>query len=158
RCEQDSNLRGGTPLDFKSNALTTRPSQHLYVPNVHSLKKSPFEKEFTKQLNANRASNHLNWLKLSAKRKLRCEQDSNLRGDTPLDFESNALTTRPSQRLTRIALDVLSVHHHVLFYHENSQKQSKYAIDAGFEPARGDPIGFQVQRLNHSTIAASPPD
>ena len=25
----------------------------------------------------------------------RCEQDSNLRGDTPLDFESNALTTRP---------------------------------------------------------------
>lgn len=25
---------------------------------------------------------------------------------------------------------------------------------AGFEPARGDPIGFQVQRLNHSAIAA----
>ena len=29
RCEQDSNLRGETPLDFKSNALTTRPSQLL---------------------------------------------------------------------------------------------------------------------------------
>ena len=27
RCEQGSNLRGKTPLDFKSNALTTRPSQ-----------------------------------------------------------------------------------------------------------------------------------
>lgn len=27
RCEQGSNLRGETPLDFKSNALTTRPSQ-----------------------------------------------------------------------------------------------------------------------------------
>ena len=26
RHEQDSNLRGETPLDFKSNALTTRPS------------------------------------------------------------------------------------------------------------------------------------
>ena len=25
---------------------------------------------------------------------------------------------------------------------------------AGVEPARGDPIGFQVQRLNHSAIAA----
>ena len=25
RSRQDSNLRGGTPLDFKSNALTTRP-------------------------------------------------------------------------------------------------------------------------------------
>ena len=30
-------------------------------------------------------------------RSARCEQDSNLRGETPLDFESNALTTRPSQ-------------------------------------------------------------
>ena len=30
RCEQDSNLRGETPLDFKSNALTTRPSQQDY--------------------------------------------------------------------------------------------------------------------------------
>ena len=27
RCEQGSNLRGRIPLDFKSNALTTRPSQ-----------------------------------------------------------------------------------------------------------------------------------
>ena len=32
-----------------------------------------------------------------AKQCARCEQDSNLRGETPLDFESNALTTRPSQ-------------------------------------------------------------
>ena len=27
RCEQGSNLRGKLPLDFKSNALTTQPSQ-----------------------------------------------------------------------------------------------------------------------------------
>ena len=27
RCEQDLNLRGKIPLDFKSNGLTTRPSQ-----------------------------------------------------------------------------------------------------------------------------------
>ena len=27
-------------------------------------------------------------------------------------------------------------------------------LRAGFEPARGYPIGFQVQRLNHSAIAA----
>ena len=27
RCEQDLNLRGETPLDFKSNTFTTRPSQ-----------------------------------------------------------------------------------------------------------------------------------
>ena len=34
---------------------------------------------------------------------LRCEQDSNLRGETPLDFKSNALTTRPSQLVIRKA-------------------------------------------------------
>ena len=28
RSRQDSNLRGETPLDFKSNALTTRPRLH----------------------------------------------------------------------------------------------------------------------------------
>ena len=33
---------------------------------------------------------------------LRCEQDSNLRGNIPLDFESNALTTRPSQLLCNV--------------------------------------------------------
>ena len=31
RSEQDLNLRGETPLDFKSNALTTRPSLHLWI-------------------------------------------------------------------------------------------------------------------------------
>ena len=30
------------------------------------------------------------------------------------------------------------------------------SLRAGFEPAREDPIGFQVQRLNHSAIAAPP--
>ena len=32
--------------------------------------------------------------------------------------------------------------------------QCKSALRAGFEPARETPIGFQVQRLNHSAIAA----
>ena len=34
------------------------------------------------------------------------------------------------------------------------KKKSIASLRAGFEPARGDPIGFQVQRLNHSAIAA----
>ncbi len=33
-------------------------------------------------------------------------------------------------------------------------QNDKLSLRAGFEPARGDPIGFQVQRLNHSAIAA----
>ena len=43
RCRQDSNLRGGTPMDFKSIALTTRPRQHRSSsqkspsPTAHSL-------------------------------------------------------------------------------------------------------------------------
>ena len=31
----------------------------------------------------------------------------------------------------------------------------KFSLRAGFEPARGNPIGFRVQRLNHSAIAAA---
>lgn len=37
RHEQDSNLRGETPLDFKSNALTTRPSWHTLVSETFSI-------------------------------------------------------------------------------------------------------------------------
>ena len=37
RCEQGSNLRGKTPLDFKSNALTTRPSQLWYLIMISTL-------------------------------------------------------------------------------------------------------------------------
>ena len=33
------------------------------------------------------------------KKKIRSRQDSNLCGETPFDFESNALTTRPRLRL-----------------------------------------------------------
>ena len=36
RCEQGSNLRGKIPLDFKSNALTTRPSQHAFYGSPQS--------------------------------------------------------------------------------------------------------------------------
>ena len=32
--------------------------------------------------------------------------------------------------------------------------EKKRTLPAGFEPTRGDPIGFQVQRLNHSAKAA----
>ena len=34
------------------------------------------------------------------------------------------------------------------------KKKKKFSQSAGFEPARENPIGFQVQRLNHSATAA----
>ena len=34
------------------------------------------------------------------------------------------------------------------------RKILKISQPAGFEPARGNPIGFQVQRLNHSATTA----
>ena len=37
----------------------------------------------------------------------------------------------------------------------NVFNKTKVSQPAGFEPARGDPIGFQVQRLNHSATTAS---
>ena len=33
--------------------------------------------------------------------------------------------------------------------------KSNISLRVGFEPTREDPIGFQVQRLNHSAIAAA---
>ena len=41
---------------------------------------------------------------LKRKRELRCEQGSNLCGNIPLDFESNALTTRPSQHMHKVPM------------------------------------------------------
>ena len=42
---------------------------------------------------------------------------------------------------------------------KNISKQKKrillVSLRTGFEPVREDPIGFQVQRLNHSAIAAA---
>ena len=37
---------------------------------------------------------------------------------------------------------------------DNNARKNKNSLRAGFEPAREDPIGFQVQRLNHSAITA----
>ncbi|CAH3195371.1 unnamed protein product, partial [Porites evermanni] len=101
RCEQDSNLRGDTPLDFKSNALTTRPSQLLHSP-WHKMTGNKFGDFGYCPLNTGFTVVGIKHTETSSKRKLRCEQDSNLRGEIPLDFESNALTTRPSQRRVKL--------------------------------------------------------
>ena len=37
---------------------------------------------------------------------------------------------------------------------EKYNEKKSETLRVGFEPTRGDPIGFQVQRLNHSAIAA----
>ena len=57
------------------------------------------------------SSLHGNWKDMEKKKeeKERCEQDSNLRGETPLDFKSNALTTRPSQ-LTWLNRAIISIY------------------------------------------------
>ena len=43
----------------------------------------------------------------------------------------------------------------ILLREEKKKKNEKLSLRAGFEPAREDPIGFQVQRLNHSAITAT---
>ncbi|CAH3195370.1 unnamed protein product, partial [Porites evermanni] len=85
---------------------------------------------------------------LKSKNDYRCEQDSNLRGGTPLDFKSNALTTRPSQHLYVMNLTLNDLNHF-----EKEFTKQEVTLREGFEPARGYPIGFRVQRLNHSAIA-----
>ena len=46
-------------------------------------------------------------VKLIVEKEFRGRQDSNLRGETPLDFESNALTTRPRPLLTTYGAQLL---------------------------------------------------
>ena len=89
RCEQESNLRVKIPLDFESNALTTRPSHLMQLSRVRYVQPRRF--------------NGTTWrmaffpkLVLCYTKRSRCEQDSNLRGKIPFDFEANAFTTRPS--------------------------------------------------------------
>ena len=41
---------------------------------------------------------------------------------------------------------------------KKKKKGYHHSLRAGFEPTHGDRIGFQVQRLNHSAIAARPVD
>ena len=38
---------------------------------------------------------------------------------------------------------------------KTSNNNPKNSLPTGFEPVRAEPIGFQVQRLNHSAKAAS---
>ena len=52
------------------------------------------------------------------------------------------------------ASDQRSIHHNQDRDVFQSKLSKKATLPAGFEPTRGDPIGFQVQRLNHSAKAA----
>ena len=41
-----------------------------------------------------------------------------------------------------------------MIYSNEGEGDKMFTQPAGFEPARGIPIGFQVQRLNHSATTA----
>ena len=43
---------------------------------------------------------------------------------------------------------------HVLIPPVATLRKSNISLRVGFEPTREDPIGFQVQRLNHSATTA----
>ena len=72
-----------------------------------------FAETVTNDVCAIRLCQQLSWFnvtkKLLTKFKTRSEQDLNLRGETPLDFKSNALTTRPSLHMCG------SVQYHMIY-------------------------------------------
>ena len=57
------------------------------------------------------------------KREARTEQDSNLRGQSPLDFESNALTTRPSVQTVKEAMVITVLFHYSVQINPDSGMQ-----------------------------------
>ena len=57
---------------------------------------------------------------------------------------------------TKIIASVINIAYYSIFFiFHMTYLQFKITLRAGFEPTREDPIGFQVQRLNHSAIAAA---
>ena len=65
--------------------------------------------------------------------KVRCEQGSNLRGKIPLDFKSNALTTRPSQLPSAYELNVsLAALHHMTFIFRLTTHNPQYSSNVSW--------------------------
>ena len=151
RCEQGSNLRGETPLDFESNALTTRPSQLClyrqwrvilgetevsydnYVPSgVRTLFLWPIRKKL-----------------------LLIRQQSYYQRDEVIPRTSSQKSGGINQWHLRPFLTWKQMKTSGIRTRCKMQTWRQPAtLWAGFEPARGNPIGFQVQHLNHSVITA----
>ena len=99
RCEQEPNLRGKIPdpigfrvQRFNHSAITSDAIRLSALCSTSSFQWNHLTHGFLSKAGS---------LSLTQIRS-RCEQDSNLRGKIPLDFESNALTTRPSHRLSAL--------------------------------------------------------
>ena len=80
-------------------------------------------------------------------RNKRQRRDSNPRGQSPSDFESDSLTTRTHCLLTMASSLLRST------LREFQKKLTKYKFKTtpvGFEPTRAEPTGLAGRRLNHS--------
>ncbi len=142
RCEQGSNLRGKIPLDFKSNALTTRPSQHANqtstIPEAvwtHMLQNRTLINE----------RNHLYWPKAFWNWLFCCYNHS------PEHIHLYMLRFIDASGINVLAHSRLSLCTETL---EVVGTQNHLAQSAGFEPARAEPNRFLVCRLNHSAMTA----
>ena len=94
----------------------------------------------------------------------RSRQDSNLRSQRESDFESDALTTRPQLLVNIYLLNLKECFvgcqkmvgkYYLVKTRFCYSKNFESSQPAGFEPARGNPIGFQVQRLYHLATTAN---
>ena len=94
RCEQGSNLRGNIPLDCKSNASTTRPSRLFSFESdlecIFSRRKRDGGKTV---LHRKAVTTGCGFPGIKITR----QQGPNLRGNNPLDVNSNDLIILPSQ-------------------------------------------------------------
>ena len=112
-CWETWNLRSGRSHDLHERVLRWKEAAG-HTEESHAAHTRRNSQRCTRQQSASLWG----WFGKKQKR-IRCEQDSNLRGNIPLDFKSNALTTRPSQLIATRAL-VLSIDSNVLSYKAQS--------------------------------------
>ena len=137
-CEQGSIVHGEFPLDFKSNALTTEPSQlcwhYSYFDGIQFRPWTNFS-----LLYCSIFCWGLWWWSF------------------PNGVAYMSVPGKVIENLWFVSLGCLRVQVLVRvpnFFRIYFWKKKDRTLRAGFEPAREIPIGFQVQRLNHSAITA----
>ena len=137
RCEQCSNLRGKFPLDFKSNALTTRPSQlfwhYSYFDGIYFRPWTNFCLHYCSTFCWG-----LSWWSFP-------------NGVAYMSFPGKVFENLWFVSLSCLRTQVLL--HVPTFLWIYFWKWDR-RLRAGLDRARDVPIGFQVQRLNHWVVIA----
>ena len=91
------------------------------------------------------------WKKEAKTLRVRCEQGLNLRGETPLDFESNALTSRPSQLVKQLMTVHIQLLNPVVSFIDSDTKVWTHCETSVWPCFSSHPKGFLTSKTHGET-------